>query len=194
MSDSPRTTLTSGAEWAKRKGFDLPEPETEPEYEAGRPPVICPKCQRIFPGWKPGLPCMGGTVEKPCPGTLEFVSVFDDRRFESAVQELLDRREVQRRADARERGQKRVPMAKGLTVAELATTTFPARPVVLLRDELPILKAKGTVEIYAARGVGKTLLAETLSLVMGGGATALGLRAPAPLRVLYIDGEMASEC
>jgi putative DNA primase/helicase len=48
-------------------------------------------------------------------------------------------------------------------------------------------------QVYAQRGIGKTWLLQTLALVSASGGEALGFSSPEPCRVLYVDGEMASE-
>jgi putative DNA primase/helicase len=49
------------------------------------------------------------------------------------------------------------------------------------------------VQIFAERGVGKTWLARTFAIVMASGGSAMEFRAPKPVKILYLDGEMASE-
>ena len=83
--------------------------------------------------------------------------------------------------------------ALGLTLDELQQHQFPARRTLLLRGDTPILCAGHLGELFAERGLGKTWLLQTLGLVAASSASALGFRAPAPCRVLYLDGEMAAE-
>jgi len=54
----------------------------------------------------------------------------------------------------------------------------------------PILPRPGLVMVYAPRGAGKTFLALSLSYAIACGAPFLKWRAPGPLRVLHVDGEM----
>ena len=54
----------------------------------------------------------------------------------------------------------------------------------------PVLPEKGLAMLYAPRGMGKTLLALGMSYAVATGGTVLRWQAPAPRRVLYIDGEM----
>lgn len=56
----------------------------------------------------------------------------------------------------------------------------------------PWLKQGESALVYAPPGVGKSMLAFTLSLAVAGGGTVLDWKAPAPRRVLSIDGEMAA--
>lgn len=54
----------------------------------------------------------------------------------------------------------------------------------------PWLREQESALIWAAPGVGKTMLTLSLALAIAGGGSLLGWRAPAPRRVLFIDGEM----
>jgi putative DNA primase/helicase len=54
----------------------------------------------------------------------------------------------------------------------------------------PVLPEKGLAMLYAPRGMGKTLLALGMAYAVASGGAILNWRAPAPRRVLYIDGEM----
>jgi len=78
------------------------------------------------------------------------------------------------------------PRLRPLTVAEFLSLDLPPRDMILE----PWLPAKGLVMIYSPRGMGKTLLAMTAAYAIAVGAGFLGFSAPAPRRVLYLDGEM----
>ena len=54
----------------------------------------------------------------------------------------------------------------------------------------PVLPEKGLAMLYAPRGMGKTLLALGMAYAVASGGTLLRWQAPAPRRVLFIDGEM----
>src|SRR5690606_24035934 len=54
----------------------------------------------------------------------------------------------------------------------------------------PWLREQESALIWAAPGVGKTMLTLSLALAIAGGGSLLGWRSPAPRRVLFIDGEM----
>ncbi len=54
----------------------------------------------------------------------------------------------------------------------------------------PWLREQESVLIWAAAGVGKTMLTLSLALAVAGGGSILGWSAPRPARVLVIDGEM----
>jgi KaiC/GvpD/RAD55 family RecA-like ATPase len=54
----------------------------------------------------------------------------------------------------------------------------------------PWLREQESVLVWAAAGVGKTMLTLSLALAMAGGGSLLGWTAPQPRRVLLIDGEM----
>lgn len=82
---------------------------------------------------------------------------------------------------------------KGFTFGDLKQAQFPHRATLLARGDTPILRAGQLAQVFAERGVGKTWFARTIAIVMASGGQALGFHAPAPSRVLYIDGEMASE-
>ena len=55
----------------------------------------------------------------------------------------------------------------------------------------PWLSKRGLAMVYAPRGIGKTLFALAVAYAVASGASFLGFTAPAPSRVLYIDGEMS---
>jgi hypothetical protein len=76
-----------------------------------------------------------------------------------------------------------------LTGAELLTRQFPAREFLLS----PWLPSKGLAMLFAERGIGKTWLGLSIAHAVGGGGEFLRFRAPAPRRVVYIDGEMSAE-
>ncbi|HXG90185.1 MAG TPA: AAA family ATPase [Vicinamibacterales bacterium] len=80
----------------------------------------------------------------------------------------------------------------GFTLADLVAHRFPTRRAILTRADTPVLRAGHLGQIYAERGIGKTWFMQTLALVAATGTTAMGFSA-SPCRVLYIDGEMASE-
>jgi AAA domain len=82
---------------------------------------------------------------------------------------------------------------KGFTFGDLKRVQFPERTTLLARGETPILRSGQLAQVFAERGVGKTWFTRTIAIVMASGGQALGFHAPTPSRVLYIDGEMASE-
>ena len=73
-----------------------------------------------------------------------------------------------------------------ITAAELLTMTIPPRRTLLT----PWLPEKGLAMLYAPRGLGKTYLALSIAYAVASGGTVLRWQAPAPIPVLYIDGEM----
>jgi putative DNA primase/helicase len=88
----------------------------------------------------------------------------------------------------------RIPQVSGLTLEQLREHVFPERLTLLQRLVTPIFRAGNIVQVYAIRGVGKTWFCQTLALIMATGIKALGFENPhTPCRVLYVDGEMASE-
>jgi hypothetical protein len=72
---------------------------------------------------------------------------------------------------------------------EFMRLEFPPREYLLE----PWLQQKNLVMIYGPRGVGKTLLAVGAALAAANGGAFLRWRAPRPLRVLYVDGELPRE-
>lgn len=54
------------------------------------------------------------------------------------------------------------------------------------------LHAGETAMVWAQPGVGKSMLALTVALTVAGGGSFLGLFAPEPRRVLFVDGEMTA--
>jgi hypothetical protein len=79
-----------------------------------------------------------------------------------------------------------VPRLKTLTAEELLRLELKPREYALA----PILPFPGLAMIYAARGLGKTYVALSVSHAIASGGRALRWDAPRPLRVLHIDGEM----
>jgi putative DNA primase/helicase len=73
-----------------------------------------------------------------------------------------------------------------LTAAELLTMEIPEREMLLA----PVLPSKGLVLVYSKRGVGKTFVGLCVAYAVASGGTYLRWKAPAPRRVLVIDGEM----
>ena len=54
----------------------------------------------------------------------------------------------------------------------------------------PYLPAAGSAMVYAPRGIGKTWVSMSLAYAVASGGAVLQGRAPAPARVLFVDGEM----
>ncbi|WP_342628189.1 AAA family ATPase [Nguyenibacter vanlangensis] len=75
-----------------------------------------------------------------------------------------------------------------ITGADFLRKEIPPRA--LLLD--PYLPAEGIAMLYAPRGIGKTWAALSIAYAVASGSSALKGTAPAPRRVLYLDGEMAA--
>lgn len=75
------------------------------------------------------------------------------------------------------------------TLGELLDHQFPPREPLVA----PWLRQGESALLWAAPGVGKTLLALTIALMVAGGGKVLGWRGEKPRKVLLIDGEMAKE-
>jgi hypothetical protein len=73
-----------------------------------------------------------------------------------------------------------------LTANQFLALDLPPRQLIL--D--PWMPAQGIALIYSTRGIGKTLLALGIAYAVATGGGLLGWKAPAPRRVLYLDGEM----
>lgn len=80
-----------------------------------------------------------------------------------------------------------------LSLADLEAYQFAPRRALLCRGQDPILREGHLWQVAGTRGLGKTWLLQTLALLAASGAEALGLHAPEPCRVLYVDGEMGCE-
>jgi len=78
------------------------------------------------------------------------------------------------------------PRLRSVTAAELLTMSLPPRACALE----PVIPLPGLAMIYAPRGAGKTFVALSIGHAVASGGTVLKWRAPAPRRVLYVDGEM----
>jgi hypothetical protein len=75
---------------------------------------------------------------------------------------------------------------KPLTAAELLGMDIPPRRMLLS----PWLPAQGAAMLYAPRGLGKTYLGLSLAYAAASGGALMRWHAPAPCRVICIDGEM----
>jgi len=78
------------------------------------------------------------------------------------------------------------PRVSAVGLREFLARDIPAREMLLA----PWLPKSGLVMVYAPRGIGKTWFAIYTALAAASGGEFLGWQAPAPVRVLYIDGEM----
>ena len=76
---------------------------------------------------------------------------------------------------------------RSLSLGELLSVDLPVRDYIL--D--PLMKQGESMMLWAAPGVGKTMVGLSIALAASGGGKFLGWKAPRPFRVLYIDGEMA---
>jgi KaiC/GvpD/RAD55 family RecA-like ATPase len=80
-----------------------------------------------------------------------------------------------------------MPQLKYETLGRLLERPIPAREYLIA----PWLKEGESALVYAPPGVGKSMLTFTLALAAAGGGNVLNWNAPAPRRVLVLDGEMA---
>jgi putative DNA primase/helicase len=83
-------------------------------------------------------------------------------------------------------GEEIKPRLQPLTAAEFLALELPMRELILN----PWLPTKGLAMIHAMRGIGKTHLALGIGYAVATGGGLLRWSAPAPRRVLYLDGEM----
>lgn len=88
-------------------------------------------------------------------------------------------------ADAPERDPARLRFPT-VTMLELVNAELPEREPLLT----PWLYAQGLAEVHAWRGIGKTHLSLGVAYAVATAGEFLGWKAPAPRRVLFIDGEM----
>lgn len=81
---------------------------------------------------------------------------------------------------------KKTPL-RCVNVAEFLSLEFPEREMLLS----PILPKQGLAMLHAARGTGKTFMGFSMAYAVASGGKVFGRwKAPAPARVLYVDGEM----
>jgi KaiC/GvpD/RAD55 family RecA-like ATPase len=78
------------------------------------------------------------------------------------------------------------PTLKTPTLGELLDRYMPPRDYLLE----PLMKENESLMIWAAPGVGKTLLSLSLAIAVAGGGSILGWKASKPWKVLFLDGEM----
>jgi putative DNA primase/helicase len=85
------------------------------------------------------------------------------------------------------------PTLTGFTALELQSQVFPARDPIIMRDQSVVFAAGHIGEVFATRGIGKTLFLLSIALAVSTKGRVLGFHAPKPRPVLYVDGEMASD-
>lgn len=81
------------------------------------------------------------------------------------------------------------PPLKAVSLGDLLTHPFPRREHLLT----PWLRQGESAMVWAATGLGKTMLTLSMALAIAGGGGFLGWDSPTPRRVLVIDGEMHAE-
>jgi putative DNA primase/helicase len=81
----------------------------------------------------------------------------------------------------------------GYSLRELREIQFPPRPALLCHEGTAIIRAGDIVEAFAPRGTGKSLFCTSLGVAIASGRPFLRWHVPAPVRVVYVDGEMVSE-
>ncbi len=75
---------------------------------------------------------------------------------------------------------------RAVNIGDFLSMVIPPREMVLA----PVLPSQGLAMLYAARGVGKTFVGLGMAYAVATGGAFFRWQAPAPRRVLYIDGEM----
>lgn len=81
----------------------------------------------------------------------------------------------------------------GFSLSALHAHTFPTRRAIFTRAGMPIFREGHLGQVSAPRGIGKTWCLYSLALAAACGGEVMGIAAPEPCRVLYVDGEMAAE-
>ncbi len=76
-----------------------------------------------------------------------------------------------------------------ITAEAFLALELPPRPWIVQ----PIIPGRGLAMLYAPRGLGKTWFALALAVNAAAGGDLFGWKAPRPVRVLYVDGEMQAE-
>jgi hypothetical protein len=82
-----------------------------------------------------------------------------------------------------------LPKSNGLVAvseSQILQMDLPGRPMILE----PIIAAQSLNMIHSGRGVGKTFIGLGMAHAIASGRTFLRWKAPQPMRVLYVDGEM----
>lgn len=102
----------------------------------------------------------------------------------SAANDLPEEGERQQRKGKREKPPVKPPVV--LSIDEFLLTALPPR-INLLSPWLP---AQGLAMVYAPRGIGKTFFGLNVAYAVASGGSFLCWKAEAPMRVMYIDGEM----
>lgn len=78
------------------------------------------------------------------------------------------------------------PKLRATTLKQLLDKSFPKREFLLE----PIMKQGESLMLWAAPGVGKTMLALSIALAVSGGGELIGLKSAGNRKVLIVDGEM----
>lgn len=115
----------------------------------------------------------------------------DDERLEAMLirhdyQERVDRQKLVRGANAGNAPVHQFSKPVVVSSSGLLSAQFPARERLLS----PWLLSQSLSMIFAPRGIGKTHVSMGIAHALGTAGTFLGWRAPAPVGVLFLDGEM----
>jgi hypothetical protein len=109
-----------------------------------------------------------------------------DDAISAAIKQGRDAATMPRAAAGECATERAAAVLRPLNLGDFLELQLPPRRSILA----PWLAEKGTAMIYAARGVGKTLLGLSAGYAIASGDSFLGWSASEPRRVLYVDGEM----
>lgn len=113
---------------------------------------------------------------------------IDNAALQKALRDERARREARKVLDQEGRGQ--APLIRGYRLGEMLLRDIKPRRAVLSRGDQALISQGDITEVFAFRGIGKTLFAQTIAALVAYGGRTLDLHAEEPSRVLYIDGEM----
>ncbi len=112
------------------------------------------------------------------PAKWDLADVMPEGWTAERLRELLDAARPVEPKDSRR--------LRAVDIGDFLSMEIPPREMVLA----PVLPSQGLAMLYAARGVGKTFVGLGMAYAVATGGAFFRWQAPAPRKVLYIDGEM----
>jgi putative DNA primase/helicase len=131
---------------------------------------------------------IGGKLAIPDfgPDRPEGMTDFNDMTVKKGLEAVKSCIEAAVTPGQQEPGPDRQRKIVPVSIGDFLSLEFPPRPQLLS----PWLPSQGLTMVFAYRGVGKTHFALGVAYAVSSGGSFLGWQAPAPVGVLYIDGEM----
>ncbi len=112
------------------------------------------------------------------------LDISDWLQMGNTIEQLKDL--VEQTPDYEPQTKQEASKLKPIAIEDFLSLTLPEREMLLS----PFLPSQGLALLVAKRGVGKTHVALGIAYAISSGGTFLNWTAPAPKKVLYVDGEM----